>query len=81
MLTPGGRLVLHGPYFVEGRPTAPSNIAFDEALRHGLARERVVDMPSNNLTLVFRRTDVRAPVWLRREFTIFRLVRGLGATR
>jgi SAM-dependent methyltransferase len=74
VLTPGGRLILYGPYFVEGRPTAPSNLAFDaslrardpawgvrelgavteEARRHGLERERVVDMPSNNLTVLFR---------------------------
>jgi SAM-dependent methyltransferase len=75
VLTPGGRLILYGPYFVEGRPTAPSNLAFDaslrardpawgvrelgavteEARRHGLERERVTDMPSNNLTVVFRK--------------------------
>jgi len=75
VLSPGGCLVLYGPYFVEGRPTAPSNIAFDESLRardpawgvrelgtvtaealhSGLERERVVDMPSNNLTVVFRK--------------------------
>lgn len=75
VLSPGGLLVLYGAYFVEGRPTAPSNLAFDESLRarnpawgvrelgavtaeslrEGLERERVVDMPSNNLTLVFRK--------------------------
>jgi SAM-dependent methyltransferase len=75
VLRPGGRLVLYGPYFVEGRETAPSNLAFDESLkardpswgvrelgavtaeaaRHGLQRERVVEMPSNNLTVVFTR--------------------------
>ncbi|RKI14621.1 DUF938 domain-containing protein, partial [Corallococcus praedator] len=75
VLRPGGRLVLYGPYFVEGTQTAPSNLAFDaslkardaawgvrelgavtaEALRHGLTRERVVEMPSNNLTVVFVR--------------------------
>lgn len=75
VLPPGGPLVLYGPYFVEGRPTAPSNLAFDaslrernaswgvrelgavsaEALRHGLELVRVVDMPSNNLTVVFRK--------------------------
>ena len=74
VLMPGGCLVLYGPYFIEGRPTAPSNIAFDESLRArnpawgvrelgtvtaealhvGLKRERLVDMPSNNLTVVFR---------------------------
>ncbi|CAM3173223.1 DUF938 domain-containing protein [Corallococcus sp. ZKHCc1 1396] len=75
VLRPGGRLVLYGPYFVEGTAPAPSNVAFDaslkardpawgvrelgavtaEALRHGLTRERVVEMPSNNLTVVFVR--------------------------
>ena len=74
VLAPGGRLLLYGPYLVEGRPTAPSNLVFDASLRardtrwgvraleavcaegaaHGLTRERVVDMPSNNLTVVLR---------------------------
>jgi SAM-dependent methyltransferase len=81
VLSPGGRLVMYGPYFVEGRETAPSNLAFDaslrarntawgvrelsavtaEAERHGLRRERVVDMPSNNLTVVFRKSPDAAP--------------------
>ena len=76
VLAPGGKLVLYGPYLVEGRPTAPSNLAFDASLRerdprwgvraleavlaegaaHGLVREQVVDMPSNNLTVVLRRS-------------------------
>lgn len=33
VLAPGGPLVLYGPYFVQGRPTAPSNLAFDASLR------------------------------------------------
>ncbi len=75
VLPSGGPLVLYGPYFIEGRPTAPSNLAFDASLRernptwgvrelgavteearaHGLELERVVDMPSNNYTVVFRK--------------------------
>jgi SAM-dependent methyltransferase len=75
VLAPGGRLALYGPYLVEGRETAPSNLVFDASLRsrnpawgvraleavlaegtqHGLVRERVVDMPSNNLTVVLER--------------------------
>lgn len=75
VLAPGARLALYGPYLVEGRPTAPSNLAFDASLRardprwgvraleavlaegarHGLTRERVVDMPSHNLTVVLQR--------------------------
>jgi SAM-dependent methyltransferase len=81
VLAPGGCLVMYGPYFVEGRDTAPSNLAFDaslrernaswgvrqlgavtaEAARHGLERERMVDMPSNNLTLVFRKRPPAQP--------------------
>ncbi|QRN97404.1 DUF938 domain-containing protein [Archangium violaceum] len=75
VLPPGGPLVLYGAYFIEGRPTAPSNLAFDASLRerdptwgvrelgavteearaHGLERDRVVDMPNNNFTVVFRK--------------------------
>lgn len=74
VLTPSGPLVLYGAYFIEGRPTAPGNLAFDASLRarnpawgvrelgavtaeartHGLELERVVDMPNNNFTVVFR---------------------------
>ncbi len=32
-LPPGGILFLYGPFVVQGRPTAPSNEAFDEDLR------------------------------------------------
>jgi SAM-dependent methyltransferase len=32
-LTPGGRLIIYGPFIIEGRPTAPSNLAFDADLR------------------------------------------------
>lgn len=73
----GGRVVLYGPYFVEGQETAPSNLAFDASLRaqnpewgvrsleavlelargFGLMRERVVTMPSNNLTVVLHKRD------------------------
>lgn len=74
-LRPGGRLILYGPYFVEGQVTAPSNVDFDDSLRarnpewgvrsleavlevaasNGLLRERVVPMPSNNLTVVLQK--------------------------
>lgn len=33
ILPRGGPLYLYGPYFVQGRPTAPSNEAFDQSLR------------------------------------------------
>jgi hypothetical protein len=32
-LAPGGYLLLYGPFIVDGEPTAPSNLAFDEDLR------------------------------------------------
>ena len=32
-LVDGGRLVLYGPFLVDGEPTAPSNLAFDADLR------------------------------------------------
>ncbi|HLM45864.1 MAG TPA: DUF938 domain-containing protein [Myxococcaceae bacterium] len=74
VLSSGGPLILYGAYFIEGRPTAPSNLAFDASLRernpawgvrelgavtaearaNGLELDRVVDMPSNNFTVVFR---------------------------
>ena len=73
-LPSGGPLVLYGPYRIDGRPTAPSNEAFDQSLksrdpRWGLRRladveaaatgftlEEVVDMPANNVTVIFRRS-------------------------
>ncbi len=33
VLPPEGPLILYGAYFIEGRPTAPSNLAFDASLR------------------------------------------------
>ncbi len=33
VLPPGAPLLLYGAYFIEGRPTAPSNLAFDASLR------------------------------------------------
>lgn len=33
LLPPGGALLLYGPFFIQGRDTAPSNIAFDRSLR------------------------------------------------
>jgi len=79
VLPVGGPLVLYGAYFIEGRETAPSNLAFDASLRarnpawgvrelgavtaeaalHGLERDRVVEMPGNNLTVVFRKRPAR----------------------
>ncbi len=76
LLPPGGILYLYGPYRRGGGHTAPSNAAFDAALRRqnrewglreveavaqlagrrGLELREVVDMPANNLSLVFART-------------------------
>ena len=73
----GAPLYLYGPYMVGGRHTAPSNQAFDRALRaqdpswgvrdldaviacaaaNGLAFERTVAMPTNNLSVILRRRD------------------------
>jgi SAM-dependent methyltransferase len=75
ILPPGGVLYLYGAYMRGGRHTAPSNAAFDAALRagnpdwglrdieavaeaagaQGLVLSEVVEMPANNLSLVFTR--------------------------
>jgi hypothetical protein len=74
-LVDGGRLLIYGPFLVDGEPTAPSNRGFDADLRArdadwglrrladvvdeagfvGLRLEGRIDMPANNLLLVFRR--------------------------
>jgi SAM-dependent methyltransferase len=79
-LSRGGVLVLYGPYRRHGAHTAPSNEAFDAALRarnpewglrdfedvtrlaeaNGFGLEEVVEMPANNLMLVFRQRGTRA---------------------
>jgi len=73
-LPPGGPLIIYGPFLRAGVATAPSNLAFDVALRSenpawglraleavaaaaapGLALDRVVEMPANNLLVALRR--------------------------
>lgn len=44
VLTPSGRVVLYGPYKLDGRHTAPSNEAFDEDLRRRDPRWGVRDL-------------------------------------
>lgn len=75
ILTPGGLLLLYGPFRRDGRHTAESNRAFDEDLRrrnqawgvrdlaevtalaeaNGLRLDEIIDMPANNLSVLFRR--------------------------
>ncbi|MDP6788496.1 MAG: DUF938 domain-containing protein [Rhodospirillales bacterium] len=76
VLSGGGILYLYGPYKIDGRPTAPSNAAFDESLRrrnpdwglrdleavtaeaerNGLMLGEIVDMPANNLSVIYEKT-------------------------
>ena len=75
-----GRLLLYGPFRVQGEPLQPGNAAFDADLRQrnpawglrwlhevvaaahgaGLVMLERVDMPANNLLLVFGLTDTSA---------------------
>jgi hypothetical protein len=75
LLPAEGLLYLYGPFHRDGKPTAPSNHAFDLDLRrrnpawgirhiedvialaatHGFAAPAIVEMPANNLSLIFRR--------------------------
>jgi SAM-dependent methyltransferase len=74
-LRENGLLYLYGPYSVQGRHTAPSNAAFDSALRaenpewglrdlkevESLAKDKgfdlaeTIEMPANNLSVLFRK--------------------------
>ena len=76
-LSPGGLLVLYGPFRLDGRHTSESNVAFDRALRardprwgvrdlreveekaaeRGLRFREKVQLPANNLVVVFERGD------------------------
>jgi SAM-dependent methyltransferase len=80
-LAAGGLLYLYGPFHRGGRPTAPSNEAFDRSLRAqdpawgvrdleavaaeadaaGFALAELVEMPANNLSVVFRRRAGEPP--------------------
>lgn len=75
VLRKGGKLILYGPFNIDGRFTAQSNEAFDASLkardaawgirdlvdveacaaRNGLRLVSTVEMPANNLTVVFAR--------------------------
>jgi SAM-dependent methyltransferase len=74
-LRQGGKLILYGPFNIDGKFTAPSNEAFDQSLRerdqswgirdladvaacaarNGMSLVTKVEMPANNLTVVFSR--------------------------
>lgn len=57
-LAPQGRLLLYGPYLVDGEPTAPGNLAFDADLRQrdaawGLRRLADVQAAAHEAGLTF----------------------------
>lgn len=57
-LRPGGRLVLYGPFIVDGEPVAESNLAFDADLKArdpqwGLRRLALVQRAAEDAGLVF----------------------------
>ena len=66
VLGPGGVLFLYGPYREEGRPTAPSNEAFDQSLKArnpewGLRRrEDLVELASRHGLALLRRVEMPA---------------------
>ena len=71
VLAPSGQVIFYGPFIETGRPTAESNLAFDERLKGenpawglrcadqlapaNFRMVRRIEMPSNNLMLAFAR--------------------------
>lgn len=58
-LTPGGLLIIYGPFFEEGVVPAPSNLAFDDSLRQqnrqwGIRRREAVDQAAAQHGLLAR---------------------------
>ncbi len=63
LLPPGGKLILYGPWIVEGEPTAPSNLQFDADLRRPDPRwglRRVREFAGDAATRGLRLSDERS---------------------
>lgn len=71
-IRPGGRLIIYGPFRIDGEHTAPSNLAFDEDLRSRDARWGVRDLEAIEDAAVGFQLEERVEMPANNQILVFR---------
>lgn len=71
-IRPGGRLIIYGPFRIDGEHTAPSNLAFDEDLRSRDARWGVRDLEAIEDAAVGFQLEERVEMPANNQVLVFR---------